>query len=366
MNAIFNHDSMLPISSWPKVRLVLFVALGLTVMGQSCSISIGGSRQRDGGLYRSDDRGQGWHQKVFVRVEKKRTLRIDDLTVMTMVFDPSNSQKIYLGSRGLGVWRSDDAGEHWQATSLRSGTYRCIAFDPDNSDIMYTAAGSTALKSLDAGQTWTTVYNESQPNNTVNCIAVDPAAGNRVWATTNGGKVIFSDDYGKNWTLKQTIKSLAIRQLYLDRDGSGRVYIFATNAIYQIDSGGQGWTDLTPNLKTYHGGSDIRSVSILGTGEAWYLGTLYGPLKSLDRGQSWTPIPTLVNPRSVAIENIIVNPRDTSEIFITAGLKLHHTTDGGNSWSVTNLPGTRQPVHLVFDPENVNRLYYGTLVPEKK
>ncbi len=228
---------------------------------------------------------------------------------------------------------------------------------------MYTAAGQQVLKSIDAGQTWTTVYTESQPAQAVNCVIVDPVNDRQVWATTSGGKVLLSEDYGQRWTLVSSVPALQPRQLYISADGL--FYIFSrTNGIYRSDTDGRTWINLTPALQKYSGATDIRAVSL--TADRWFLGTAYGLLKSEDRGVSWSPVPTLVTAGSIPIQSVAVNPKNTQEIFVTTDRRLHRTVDGGASWSVITLPTGRIPTLLTFDPARPERLYFTTFKPPKK
>ncbi|MEK7537551.1 MAG: hypothetical protein AAB619_01095 [Patescibacteria group bacterium] len=347
-------------SIWSKLALVV---LGLIVSGQACSISIGSSVRPDGGVFRSVDRGQTWTQKNFVQVDKKRTVSLDDVTGRVLAFNPTNSDQLYLGTLANGIWVTTNGGDQWRPTSLRSGAYDCLVFDPLNPQVMYTAAGQQVLKSIDAGQTWTTVYTESQPAQAVNCVIVDPVDDRQVWATTSGGKVLLSEDYGQRWTLVSSVPALQPRQLYISADGL--IYIFSrTNGIYRSDTRGRTWTDLTPALQKYSGATDIRAVSL--TADRWFLGTAYGLLKSEDRGVSWSPVPTLVTAGSIPIQSVAVNPKNTQEIFVTTDRRLHRTVDGGASWSVSTLPTGRIPTLLTFDPARSERLYFTTFKPPKK
>ncbi len=354
--------------SWSKpVRFGLLIAAGL-LMGQSCSISIGSSPVQDGGVWRSDDGGQTWQQKVFVRREKNKTIQISDASILGFAFAPRDSQRIFIGTREQGVWWTANGGDQWQPTSLRSGGYRCLAFDADNPDIIYTAAGTTVLKSQDGGRQWQAVYNESQPNHSLTCVVTDPIQSREVWATTSGGKVLFSQDFGESWTLTQTLKPFIPRRLYLPPDGSGRLYIFSErNGIWLLRGRGGQLEDLSESLRPLPGALDIQAVTLVeGAVPRWYLGTGHGLLASTDDGASWQVIPTLVTPTSIAIAHVAARPNDPGEIFITVGKKLHHTVDGGKSWEVTNLPTTRIPTWLVLDRSNPDRLYFSTLKPVKK
>lgn len=364
-----NPASLSKISSWPKrYRLVLVALSGLVLMGQSCSISIGNTQPLDGGVWRSDDHGQTWQTKNFVSRTKKKTVTIGDVTGQSFAFRPREPQTIYLATRENGVWFTDHDGDQWQQTSLRTGGYGCLDFDPLNPDIIYVVSGTLALKSIDAGKTWKTTYTESQPGQTVSCIAVDPNRGNVIWLTTSGGKIIRSDDYGQTWTLKLTMAAFTPRRLWVDPDGSGRVYIFTqTQGIWSVEGDASSSKDLSPSLKLFRGSAEIRSVEIHHYPAAtWWIATRGGLLTSPDRGATWTLIKTLVTAGSVAINTVAVNPQNSLDIFITTNQKLHHSTDGGLTWTVTTLPTARLPILLTFNPSNPDRLYFATFRPEKK
>lgn len=349
---------------WFKMKRFILLLAGVVMMGQSCSISFGSGQAGDGGVFRSVDHGQTWQHRVFVRQEKKRTVTVADASVRTLVFEPGSSEHLYLGTRESGIWHTTDAGAHWLPTSLRTGDYQCLDFDPLNHRIMYTAAGSTVLKSLDAGQSWGVVYTESQPVNILTCVAVDPLNGRFVWAFTSGGKVLRSDDYGQTWTLQTVLPAFEPRLIRVLPNDSGDILVFTKTAgIFRGDHHGSTWTPLKGNLDEVSGSTDIRSVALHSSG--WYIATAGGLLRSTDDGQTWTAIHTLVTAGSIAVQNVAVHPRTGQDIFITVGQKLHHTTDGGASWSVTTLPTTRIPVTLMFDPSRDDILYLGTFKPVK-
>jgi len=350
------------ISIWSKLSIVT-VALFLT--GQSCSISLGSSAQKDGGVLRSDDHGKTWTQKNFVRVEKKRNILLDDVTGRALVFDPKDSTHMYLGTLANGIWETKNNGDQWTPTSLRSGAYECISLDSLNPQVMYTAAGQTVLKSTTGGQSWTTVYTESQPDQAVTCVIVNPINDREVWATTSGGKILFSDDYAQRWTLVHTLDPMVPRLMYIPTDKPSQLYIFTrSNGIFRAEGRGQIWTNLTLKLPQEAGADDIRAVQIHSQG--WFLATARGLFKSTDLGVTWTMIPTLITTGSVPLQNVAVNPTNAQDIFITTNQRLHHTIDGGASWSVITLPTARLPVLLTFDPNQSDRLYTATFKQQKK
>ncbi len=350
-------------------RTLLVAGLALATLGQSCSISLGNTQPKNGGIYRTDDQAKTWKQKTFIRTEKKRRIGLDDATIVFLQIDPKNSDRLYAGVRGLGLWSSADRGEKWSATGLKTGTHQCLSFDPTSDQIMYLASGNQIRKSVDQGKTWAIVYTEPQTRQTIECLAVDQTRNNIIWLVTSGGKIVRSTDFGANWTLVNTVTSLTgVIRMDVDPVSNGLVIFTARRGIHRLDASGTQATDVSAALDVYKNARSIADVDIIvtPTGITWYLATTYGVLTSADGGGSWREVSTLLNPNSTPVANLAVNPADLNEIYLTTGSRLHRTTDGGDSWAVTTLPSSRQPVWLVFDPVNPNRLYLGTFVPVKK
>src|ERR1017187_10237491 len=116
--------------------------------------------------------------------------------VMSMVMDPTNSNIIY--SSFTGVSKTIDGGATWQSASNGLGQTQVfsLAINPFNPNVIF--AGSTgdgAFKSVDGGNTWTSVSIDS----TVYGLMVDPDDGNIVYAGSNGDGVYKSTDGGNSF-----------------------------------------------------------------------------------------------------------------------------------------------------------------------
>ena len=90
--------------------------------------------------------------------------------VTSIVVDPRNNNTVYLGASAGGIWKSGDAGAHWNPIgddqpSLAIGA---MALDPNDSNIIYAATGEEhggydnyygvgILKSTNGSASWTNV-----------------------------------------------------------------------------------------------------------------------------------------------------------------------------------------------------------------
>jgi len=117
-----------------------------------------------GGLFKSSDGGITWKQ-LAAGLPK-------GLSQVNIAIAPSMPNRLYAtvgtnapgdysSSAGLGVYRSDDAGESWiQITSdprpalrIGGGDLPVVRVDPSNADVVY-SAGIVTMKSSDGGKSW--------------------------------------------------------------------------------------------------------------------------------------------------------------------------------------------------------------------
>lgn len=343
--------------SWYKLGLSIGA---LVFFGAGCTVNLGSSP--DGGVFVSTDHGTTWKQHSFVSSQKNSTVTLNDVTIRGLAPLPSDGQTIYLATRGSGVWKTVDSGNHWTATGLSTGDVTSIALDPQVPTMLYAAVGSTVKRTVDAGKTWTTIYTESQADQQVMTVALNPQAVNTIWAFTSGGKAVVSTDGGQTWAMKNDTLADGARAAWFDTDGSGRMYVFLrTQGIVVATADGSSWTNITAGLKSYTDATTIYDVSIGDPAIApWYIATGYGLLRSTDRGVTWTPVTTLTENSTTQMTSLAVNMANPSELFVATGQKLQHTTNGGLTWSITSLPTKRSIVQLRFQPQQPDRLWFGT------
>ncbi len=117
-----------------------------------------------GGLYKSTDGGTSW-KPLTAGLPK-------DTTQVNIAIAPSAPNRLYAivattepggytSAKGLGVFRSDDAGENWErittdprpALRIGGGDLAIVRVDPMNPDVVYSAS-IVAMKSTDGGRTW--------------------------------------------------------------------------------------------------------------------------------------------------------------------------------------------------------------------
>jgi photosystem II stability/assembly factor-like uncharacterized protein len=348
-----------------SIIVLLFV---FVVTGGGC-ISFSSTKSVDGGVFRSDDSAETWVQKVFVRQEKKNTVAINNVNAKTILFHPDDENTIYLGTEGNGIWKTTDRGEQWTAFGVTSGNYSTISIDPLSPETVYTATGSSIIKTVDDGKNWETIYLEPR-NQPIVSVNVDYYETSRLIAATQDGQVIESIDYGETWTTLETTSPLKaiIKKMYINPSNTRIVYAVANTGIYKSTDKGNNWTSITEDFVNYTGAETVNWFTFTEKDpDILYIATNYGILKSPDAGATWQPITTLFPFGSVPISTVDVNPDNHDEIYFTIGKVIHKTTDGSTTWkTIETFPSGRLITHILVDRETPETIYTGTYAQKKK
>ncbi|HEY3115389.1 MAG TPA: hypothetical protein VGK54_01470 [Chloroflexota bacterium] len=270
---------------------------------------------------------------------------------------PGNPSQVLAGTRGDGVWLSEDAGKSWRKPCYGKrgpGKVRSLAVDPRNPRRIF--AGTEPIDifvSEDLGQTWerldsvwdvpfvaTVPYPVATVEPHVRSIALDPKEPNAFYAALQVGYMLKTTDAGRTWTLLNKDVDCDVHTIVIDPSAPERMFV-AT------------------------GGSQSRQGQVAGRG-------LYA---STDAGQSWQPtamefdqeysVPLTMDPRDPRILYSALahgNPNRWRRESGAEGL-LIRSRDGGQSWErmAKEVPGLDREFAeaIVVDPAQTERVYVG-------
>jgi len=140
--------------------VIVFQGLFLTtaIFPWRCGLS------QDGGVFRSDDFGDSWQQKV--KISEKQTIANKD--ILSLAIDPINPSILYLGTQGDGLYKSSNEAEIWEQVldknnilDKRADIYD-IEINPKKPNFIYLAVFQNdfgrVLRSQDSGKTWQEIY----------------------------------------------------------------------------------------------------------------------------------------------------------------------------------------------------------------
>ncbi|MYB69173.1 MAG: M6 family metalloprotease domain-containing protein [Gemmatimonadetes bacterium] len=216
---------------------------------------------------------------------------------------------------GQGYVRSDDGGQTWERFDPpgdrgSAGSYAVIAVDPHDPSVWWRILRGV-WRSTDGGTTW----EERGPI---------------------GG---LYDGRGRSTVRWFTGEEAGARGLILDPSREGHVAVAAGGTVWNSTDAGQTWRPLTV-LKTE--GLMVEALAVHPEFfPRWYAATQAGVYVSNDAGRSW--LKTLVLSEGPEYSDnrsflqgrrlrIRFAPQDPNRVFVTDGLKLFESRDGGQRW----------------------------------
>ncbi len=307
-----------------------------------------------GGLFKSTDGGEHW------RALKKGLP--DDLVQIDVAVAPSRKDRLYAtvatgakgdygSSAGLGVYRSDDAGESWArittdprpALRIGGGDLAIIKVDPSNADVLYSASIVT-MKSVDGGITWASLRGAPGGDDYQN-LWISPDDSRTIALVADQGAIVTTNG-GKTWSS------------WLNQPTAQLYHVGITNNYpYQVCSGQQDSGSLCIASRGNDGQITTRDWHPVGVIEYGYAvpdpidpDIVYGSGRSevtrtqLSTGQvqNVTPIPLKEDGARVnRTMPLFFSPQNPHRMYYAAN-RLYETTDAGQNWRVVSPDLTRE------------------------
>jgi len=306
-----------------------------------------------GGVFKSTDGGNSWKQlknglpsnlvQADVDIAPSNTRR---LYAVVKTSEPSE----YMSGKGMGFFRSDDAGETWTRITedarpvmlIGGGDLPVPRVDPKNADVVYSAS-IIAVRSRDGGKTWESMRGGPGGDDYQN-FWISPKDSNVILLASDQGAVV-SVNGGKSWS---SWYNQPTAQVY-------HVGITPTFP-YKVCSGQQESGSVCITSRGDTGQITFRDWQPVGTIEYGY--TTPDPLDpdiifgggrsevtrfrwSTQQVQDVTPIPLRGDYRVDRTEPVIFSLADPHMMFY-AGNVLFKTTNRGDSWQVISPDLTRE------------------------
>jgi photosystem II stability/assembly factor-like uncharacterized protein len=288
------------------------------------------------GLFKSTDGGTTWRKLTNGLPTTEQGLGRIGIAIA-----PSDANRIYATVESPqfgGVYRSDDAGEHWAKLTNdnryfgRSSDFAEIKVDPKNADIVYTANVVT-WKSTDGGKSWS---------------AFRGAPGgddyHRIWINPNDANImLIASDQGAIVTVNggQTFSS------WYNQPTAQFYHVSTDNAFpYNVYSGQQESGSVGIASRGNDGQITFREWHPVGAEEYGYVAAdpldpniIYGgKISKYDKrtGQTQNIAPEAVRSgkfRFIRTAPVLFSPVDPKTLYY-AGNVLFKTRDGGKSWQI--------------------------------
>jgi photosystem II stability/assembly factor-like uncharacterized protein len=289
-------------------------------------------------------------------------------THLGLAIDPANSDTLYVGTYGAGIFKSADNGASWNAANagLKAVPGGRLAVDLQNPRTLYLASGNRIYQSTDAGTNW----NASAwgvPDIGLTALAIDPQNPRTIYVGSAHGEdprtggIFKTVDGGISWRALNTPDWGGVLSLTTDPSDSRIVYAGTDQwGVYKSQDGGETWVAGTPPVR------QAFSVAVNPKHPGTIYAGLFSPvpvLKSVDGGATWNAASTGLPDGSVYA--LAIDPQNTDILY--AGLSrmaagVYKSVDGGANWNnfSSGLLLSRSVTSLVIDPRNPNVLCAAT------
>lgn len=236
----------------------------------------------EAGLFRSDDRGKSWQPMRGLNDHASRAnwgAGFGGLCLHSVLVDEQNPDRIWVGISAVGVLRSDDGGKtfHGKDEGVKhtpeGWCVHSLAHDPNRADVIYRQDHRGMYRSSDAGDHWQPIEKGmpvSRLSDDVECVfgfavEMDPASGSIFALPLEGDSLRFphgsqlcvyrTQDAGASWQplsrgLPTGCYANVLRgAMSLDSQDPCGVYFGTTSgSLYASADRGDSWDRLTSDL----------------------------------------------------------------------------------------------------------------------
>jgi photosystem II stability/assembly factor-like uncharacterized protein len=292
----------------------------------------------NGGVWKTTDAGTTW----FPVTDAVHVIR----GITSLQVAQSQPSVIYAGTGsifgshyGSGVWKSTDAGAHWQGAGLDdAGDIAWLLVDPHDPELLLAATRGIdrhkggargVFRSTDGGRTWQPVLN-TQP---------EAGATYMSWASDDP-HVVFA-------TVEQTYFAPGVSPRSPSRHPR-------PTSLYESTDEGLTWTRLMGRNQPKVIGE--TAVAVGTHSRRVYLLNDAGLYRSDDGGASWSLATKTIYTSS---KQVLVDPRDPNVLY-TMGTCVYRSTDGGHTLvAFKGAPGGDDPNQWWIDPTDPSHIVYG-------
>jgi photosystem II stability/assembly factor-like uncharacterized protein len=304
---------------------------------------------------------------------------LQDWAVPKIAVDPAAPNRVLAGTRGDGVWVSEDFGATWKKPCYGKpgpGKVRSITLDPRDSRTVY--AGGEPIDvyvSEDLGASWDRLdsvrklpwveqvtYPVAVVEPHVRDIAIDPADPRNMYLALQVGAILRSKDGGSNWEVLDRRYDSDVHTILIDPDDPSTIRIATGGhdmrqgksggrALFMTEDGGESWAPLAMTfsqeysvpLTMHPTNHDILFSSIAhGQPNSWRTrdtGAESRIIRSKDGGKSWEALEQgLDGVAQNFAECIVFDEQHPDRVY--AALRngsLYASMNGGDSWEKLDL-----------------------------
>jgi photosystem II stability/assembly factor-like uncharacterized protein len=339
------------------------------------------------GIYHSGDGGASWAKFKGIPNDSRRTVHI--------LQDPKRPQTVYAATTE-GLWKTSDDGANWKLVTPASWSILSILIDPVNSDRLILGTERLGVQVSDNGGVTYSAANQGFSHRRIVDAALDPQHSERaiVVLTSNFEPMLETSDSGRSWTaLAAGLKSGPPRHVFASP--AGWFAAPGPGGLIRYDASKSSWVPVNQIVETTapaHAGHAVAAKKI-STGksksaaisasstvvksvvpfrakvndmtfgsDSWFAASDEGLFVSRDRGMNWTSLPftpaqsmhaspmtnsTSGSTRNESAVRTVRLSAGNSYIWAVTPKQLEVSGDYGKTWISQALPfESRGALHL--------------------
>jgi photosystem II stability/assembly factor-like uncharacterized protein len=184
----------------------------------------------------------------------RATVRREGTGAQCLALDPNDANVVYAGSRGAGLWKSEDAGERWADLSLPQADVFSVAVSAADGTVYAGCEPSMLFASRDGGRSWRELETlRSLPSaptwsfpprpwtSHVRWIAPSPHEASLLLVGIELGGLMRSEDAGETWEDHRPGAQRDVHALAWHPRAPGRAYEAAGGGTAWSSDGGETW-----------------------------------------------------------------------------------------------------------------------------
>lgn len=302
-------------------------------------------------------------------------LALDNQNVTCFAADPNNPERIYAGTNGHGIIRSEDQGNSWKPGGMEGQTVKSLAVSPHDGNVIYAGTRPALMHvSEDAGKSWRELEGfrripwrfwwfspaEKPWKAYIQAITVSPTEPDVILAGIEFGAVVRSQNSGRTWSGH---RKGALRDCH-------NLTFHGTNGKWAYEAGGTGggasysqdsgltWRKFKQGLAKNYG---VACAADPAKPEIWYVSVAPSPQKAYgddaeaylyraSGGAKWQPIGWDPHPMKHMPIALVTDPQMQGHLYagLTTG-DVWHSANYGDDWEKLpfNLKGIWRSLMIV-------------------
>ena len=194
--------------------------------------------------------------------------RLKGRSPQSLAIDPANPGRVYCGTAGNGLWRSDDAGRTWNpvGAGITSPEITAVAVSPVERGVVYAGTEPSAVfRSENGGETWSEMpglralpssrswsFPPRPETHHVRWIETDPAAAGRVFVAIEAGALVRTLDGGRTWLDRVRGGPFDTHTATTHTLARDRVYSAAGDGYFESADAGERWSHPEEGLRHHY------------------------------------------------------------------------------------------------------------------